>query len=98
MTALSQTSSIEILAETTTRIPTETAAKITEIEMTSGRMRIRGTVDSFDSVDKLTASLKTYKCFANISKGRTERDPKSQSQRISFTLDVEVNCAPPPQG
>jgi general secretion pathway protein L len=94
---LPQVSSIEILAETTSRIPTETAAKITEVEMTAGRMRLRGTVDSFDSVDKLTASLKTYKCFTNISKGRTEKDPKAAG-RIAFTLDVEVNCAPPPQG
>ncbi len=95
--ALPQNSAVEVLAEMTSRVPRDVAAKLTDIEMTTGRMRVRGTVDSFDSVDKLTNALKTYRCFTTVNKGKVDRDNKSQN-RVAFSLDIEVNCAPPPQG
>jgi general secretion pathway protein L len=89
--AIPQVSAVELLAETANHIPDETNTRITEAEITLSRLRLRGTVDSFDSVDKLTQSLKGYKCFSAINRGKVEKDQKDPS-RIAFTLDIEVGC------
>ena len=92
--AIPLVSAVELLAETTAHMPKETNVKMSEAEITLNRMRIRGTVDSFDSVDKLTAELKSFKCFTDIKRGKVAKAQKDPSQ-IEFTLDVEVGCAEP---
>lgn len=97
--ALPQVSAVELLAETANHIPPETDTKLTEMEIGLSRLRLRGSVSSFDAVDKLTAGLKTYRCFTTINRGRVEKDSK-HNDRIDFTLDIEVGCGQPgaPQG
>jgi general secretion pathway protein L len=91
--AIPQVSAVELLAETTNRIPAESNAKITDVEVTLSRMRLRGVVESFDAVDKLTESLKSYRCFSSINKGKVEKN--ARSNKIDFTLDIEVGCGQP---
>jgi general secretion pathway protein L len=86
-----QVSAVELLAETTNRIPDEASAKISEVEITENRIRLRGTVDSFDSVEKLTTNLKAYRCFTAVNRGKTEKD-QNDKDRIVFSLDIEVGC------
>jgi general secretion pathway protein L len=95
--AIPQVSAVEILAEATSRFPTEGKAKITETEITLNRMRLKGSVDSFDAVDKLTTKLKEYRCFSAINRGKVEKS-KIDPTRVDFTLDIEIGCGQPNQG
>ena len=89
--ALPAVSAVELLAETANHIPPETNTKINEAEITLSRLRLHGSVDSFDSVDKLTTALKAYRCFTNINRGSTQKDKKDPN-RVDFTLDIDVGC------
>jgi len=93
-------SAVELLAETTQRIPQETDAKLNEMEVTLSHIKLTGTVGSFDAVDKISTSLKAYRCVSAVNKGRVEKDKRDPS-RIDFALDIEVGCGqstPPPEG
>ncbi|MBS2029039.1 MAG: pilus assembly protein PilM [Deltaproteobacteria bacterium] len=97
--SLPTVSAVELLAETANHIPSDNSAKLNEVEISLSRMRLRGTVDSYEALDKLSNALKSYKCFSAINPGKTEKDKKDPT-KIDFQLDIEVGCGqtPPAQG
>jgi len=57
--------------------------------VTIERMRLKGTVDSFDGVDQVVANLKKSRCIGDIKRGRVQRN---REEKIEFTLDALYVC------
>jgi len=63
--------------------------RLEEIDATLERLRLRGTVDSFDAVDKVVAELKNARCVGDVKPGRVQ---KNREEKIEFTLDALYVC------
>lgn len=90
-------SATELLAELTHRVPTDGNPRITSVDVSLSRVRVRGRVDGFDAVEKLTTALKSYRCFQTVKTGKVEKDPR-EKDKVEFSLDIEVGCPSASQG
>ena len=82
-------SAMEVFTEAIARMPTEIDLEFEEVDVTLERMRLKGTVDSFDAVDEVVAGLKKSRCVADVKRGRVQRNREEQ---IEFTLDALYVC------
>ncbi|WP_373045546.1 pilus assembly protein PilM [Vulgatibacter sp.] len=82
-------SAMEVFTEAITRMPSEAGVKFEEVDVTLERLRLKGTVDSFDGVDQVVGGLKKSRCIGEIKRGRVQRN---RSEKIEFTLDALYVC------
>ncbi|HWV39334.1 MAG TPA: pilus assembly protein PilM, partial [Vulgatibacter sp.] len=69
--------------------------RMDEIDATLERLRVRGTVDSFDAVDQVVAAMKKSRCVGDVRPGRVQ---KNRDEKIEFTLDALYVCGQGAQG
>ncbi len=92
-TTVARISALDLLAETTTHLNVE-GAKVTEVDIGPDQVRLHGEADSFETVDKVVAALKTYRCFQEIQRGRVQRAAgrDGAAAQIEFNLDARNAC------
>jgi general secretion pathway protein L len=93
-TTIPHVSALDLLTETTTHLNVE-GAKVTELDIGTDQVRIHGEADSFETVDKVVAALKTYRCFQDIQRGRVQRGKEAS---VEFNLEARNACAAEPGG
>jgi hypothetical protein len=81
-------SALDLLTETTTHLTVE-GAKVTELDIGTDQVRLHGEADSFETVDKVVAALKGYRCFQEIQRGRVQ---KGKEASIEFNLEARNAC------
>ncbi len=83
-------SALDLLSETAKRLDVE-GAKVTELDVGTGQVDLRGEADSFETVDKVVAALKGWRCFQEVQRGRVQkaRDGKT----VEFNLQARNACA-----
>ncbi len=84
-------SGTEILAAVTNVLPPEALPQLEDVEVTTTRVTLKGTVDGFDKVAPITSALKKDHCFGDIRPARTEK--VANSQRVSFVIDFAYTCS-----
>ena len=89
-------SAVNLLAEALQRIPPDVQVTFSQMLVDLDRVNLRGETDSSRSIDRIAAALKTYRCFREVKEGKVER--AKDSSRVSFTLDVQVDCSQTPTG
>ena len=82
-------SALDLLTETTAHLNVD-GAKVTEMDIGTDQVRLHGEADSFETVDKVVAALKTYRCFQEIQRGRVQRGKDTD---IEFNLEAHNACA-----
>jgi len=82
-------SAMEVFTEAIARMPAEVDLEFEEVDVTLERMRLKGTVDSFDAVEEVVAGLKQSRCVADVKRGRVQR---TRDEKIEFTLDALYVC------
>jgi len=87
-------SATDMYLEVSARIPPSAAVtrKVTELDVTNDRIRIKGTTTDYDAVDKIVAGLGDGRCFADVEKGKA-RNVKDQ---IEFNVNIRLDCAAAP--
>lgn len=90
-------SATDVYLEIARRIAASDVAtrKVTELEITPERVKLKGTTDNYDSVDKLVASLQKGHCFANVEKGKARNVADGVEFNINFILDCAANPGEP---
>jgi len=81
-------SALEVFAVVTDSMP-GIDLRMDEIDATLERLRVRGTVDSFDAVDQVVAAMKKSRCVGDVKPGRVQ---KNREEKIEFTLDALYVC------
>jgi general secretion pathway protein L len=96
--ALPKVSAAGLLAELAARVPNDVPLKIDQVVVDLDRVQMRGETDSSKSIDRLSAALKTYRCFRDVKGGKVERT--KDGARVTFQVDVLVDCGDtlPPAG
>ncbi|UCF31764.1 MAG: PilN domain-containing protein [bacterium] len=84
----SRTGALEVLGELSREVPEEIDLKIIELSFDSGRLRLEGTVSSFDSVDRIKEALESSDLFTDVrvQNARVGADVS----KVSFRLQMEV--------
>lgn len=85
-----KTSAVELLSEMTERMPPEVQVTFDQIVVDMDRISLRGETGSSKLVDKITSSLKDFRCFHEVKQGKLEKSKDGKS--VSFRLDIQVEC------
>lgn len=96
--AVPQYSAANLLAELTSRVPSDVTVTFDQIVIDLDRVTLRGETDNSKQIDRITSGLKQYKCFKEVKEGKVEKT--KDGQRVSFRLDIQVECpgSAPAQG
>ena len=83
-------SAASLLAEVAQRIPTDIPVTFDRIEVDLDRVMLRGETETTQQIDSIASALKGFHCFKEIKEGKVERS--KDGQKVSFRLDVQVEC------
>lgn len=98
-------SAVDTFLELSRRMPYADAMKrkVTDLDIATDRLRIKGTTAEFGAVDKIVEKLKGAKCFTKVEKG----SERQTSSGVEMNITAELDCAaapgdgelpPPPPG
>ncbi|HLL05514.1 MAG TPA: pilus assembly protein PilM [Myxococcaceae bacterium] len=88
--ALPKTSAVNLLAEVTTRIPSDLPVKLDRIQIDLERIILQGETKSSKEIDTLTRAIQGHTCFKEINQGKVEKT--RDGQNVTFRLDIQVSC------
>jgi general secretion pathway protein L len=85
---LREVTALEILRATSDNMPKDTPVDISELNISGGKVFLRGETDSYASVDRIVSSLGQYDKFAEVKKGEVKDslDPNKKTFSLSITL------------
>lgn len=81
---------LDILSEISIKIPSEYNVQIQEISFQDGKTRIRGKIDSFETLEKLIKGLEKSELFKEIK--TEESNIRGKANQVSFTLILEIKA------
>ena len=90
-----ENSALNLLAEVSTRLDVA-GAKVTEMDIGPDQVELRGEADSFETVDKVVAALKSFRCFQDIQRGRIS-SVRDEAEQASNTI-LGIRIVPRPGG
>ncbi len=93
--ALPKMSAVNLLAEMTQRVPADVPVTFDRIDIDLERITVRGETDSSKQIDTIAAALKGHRCFKEVKEGKVE---KTQGNKVTFRLDIQVQCPEQAQG
>jgi general secretion pathway protein L len=76
--------------EVSRRIPKQDIIdrKVTELEVTEDRVRLKAETVDFDAVDKIVAGLQDGVCFSEVEKGKA----RNSQERVEFQVTIKLDC------
>jgi general secretion pathway protein L len=88
-------SAVDVFLEISRRLPypAEIKRKITELDITSERVRLKGTTTSYDAIDTLVERLQGGKCFQLVEKGKA-RNINDSTVELNVTINLDCAAAP----
>jgi len=88
-------SAVDVFIEISRRLPyaSEFPRKITELDITSERVRLRGTTTSYDVSETMVERLKKGKCFQMVEKTKT-RNINDSTLEMNITINLDCATAP----
>lgn len=94
--ALPAMSAVNLLAEVTQRVPAEVPVRFERIQVDLDRIILQGETDSSKQIDTLSTALKGHRCFKDVKEGEVKKT--RDGQKVTFRLDVQVQCPGETQG
>jgi general secretion pathway protein L len=97
---LPEDSSVDMYMELARRLPKKDVLfrKVTELEISDDRMRIKGLTTDYDAVDKIVAALQDGRCFTQVEKGKARNVKEHVEFNVSLKLDCAANVGKPIEG
>ncbi|MGQ0506239.1 MAG: pilus assembly protein PilM [Myxococcaceae bacterium] len=85
---------VNILAEFAENLPSDVPATFEDIVVTLDRLTVKGTTESRKQIGTITSALKKYRCFKEITEGKTETS--KDGSKTTFNLDIQIQCPDQP--
>lgn len=88
-------SAVDTFIEVSRRLPynTELKRKITELDITDDRVRIKGTTTTYEAIDTMVERLQGGACFQLVEKGKA-RNINAESVEMNITINLDCAQAP----
>jgi general secretion pathway protein L len=64
--------------------------RLDRIELTKDKLHLQGTTDAAENVDRIAASLKGSRCFADARSGGARR--RASDGKFEFSIDSSLTC------
>lgn len=92
--AVPERSAVDTYMEVARRLPpaSETKRKITELDITSERVKVRGLTSSYEAIDTMVSRLQGGRCFSLVEKGKAQ----NKGSDIDFQITITLDCAAAP--
>jgi general secretion pathway protein L len=90
-----EVSAVDVFMEVSRRLPysTELKRKITELDITAERVRLKGTTTSYEAIDTMVERLSGGRCFHLVEKGKA-RNINADSVEMNITINLDCAAAP----
>ena len=88
--SLPRVSAVDLFAELAEKVPEGVPVRLDRIEITKDNLHLQGTTDAAENVDKLAASLKGSRCFADARSGGARR--RGNDGKFEFSVDAKLTC------
>src|SRR6266508_3156073 len=88
--ALPRVSAVDLFAELSEKVPEGVPVRLERIEITKDKLHLQGTTDAAENVDKIAASLKGSRCFADARSGGARR--RGTDGKFEFSIDASLTC------
>lgn len=88
--SLPKLSAVQLLAELSSRMPSDAPITFDRIEVYLDRIVLRGEAENSKQIDSLDTALRGYECFKEVKEGKVEKT--KDGQRVTFRMDVQVQC------
>jgi general secretion pathway protein L len=87
-------SAADTYLEIARRLPpsSEVRRKITELDITSERVKMRGLTSSYEAIDQMVERLQGGKCFSLVEKGKAQ----NKGSDVDFNITITLDCAAAP--
>jgi type IV pilus assembly protein PilM len=82
-------SRLDILREISSRIAREITVDISNIDIEKNKIKMGGTTDSVQSVDKIIQSLESVEQFTKVEKGSVTSGPQGTTMRFTLSIEME---------
>jgi general secretion pathway protein L len=88
-------SAVDTFIEVSRRLPygDELKRKVTELDITDDRVRIKGTTTTYEAIDTMVARLQGGACFQLVEKGKA-RNINAESVEMNITINLDCAQAP----
>jgi len=87
---LPRVSAVDLFAELAEKVPPGVPVRLDRIEITKEKLHLQGTTDAAENVDKIAASLKASRCFADARSGGARR--RGSDGKFEFSIDASLTC------
>ncbi len=90
-----EVSAVDVFMEVSRRLPYsgELKRKITELDITAERVRLKGTTTSYEAIDTMVERLQGGRCFHLVEKGKA-RNINADSVEMNITINLDCAAAP----
>jgi general secretion pathway protein L len=90
-----EVSAVDIFMEVSRRLPYsgELKRKITELDITAERVRLKGTTTSYEAIDTMVERLTGGKCFHLVEKGKARN---ISADTVEMNMTINLDCAASP--
>lgn len=87
-------SAADTYLEIARRLPssTELRRKITDLDITSERVKMRGLTSSYEAIDTMVERLQGGRCFSLVEKGKAQ----NKGSDVDFNITITLDCAAAP--
>jgi general secretion pathway protein L len=83
-------SGVELFGELSAKVPEGVPVRLDRIELTKDKLHLQGTTDAAENVDRIAASLKGSRCFADARSGGARR--RANDGKFEFSIDASLTC------
>lgn len=92
--AVPERSAADTYLEIARRLPssTEVRRKITDLDVTSERVKMRGLTSSYEAIDTMVGRLQGGRCFSLVEKGKAQ----NKGTDVDFNITITLDCVAAP--
>lgn len=90
-----EVSAVDVFMEVSRRLPyaDELKRKVTELDITSERVRLKGTTTTYEAIDTMVARLQGGRCFQLVEKGKARN---INADTVEMNITINLDCASTP--
>jgi general secretion pathway protein L len=90
-----EVSAVDVFMEVSRRLPYsgEIKRKITELDITAERVRLKGTTTTYEAIDTMVERLQGGRCFHLVEKGKA-RNINADTVEMNITINLDCAAAP----
>ncbi|MBI5497801.1 MAG: pilus assembly protein PilM [Deltaproteobacteria bacterium] len=89
--AIPSRSAVDAYIQVASRMPKDVTVKVESLDVTSDKVRLKGTTDSFENVDKIVKALEGGECFKKVEKGPA----RQEGTKVGWSATVDLECPAP---